>query len=142
MSTIQGNFLSPGVQEEVKWYLSDPEKGRPKPSPFESHHTEDERSYVDLERHADDEAESRFTMRRDPRGKRGKEEDEGKTVDVVLSDMSAPWEQTTGFYKRSLSDPYHRMMNTTGIPFRDHAGSMVCIASFAAMGTDIGCVRM
>lgn len=46
-------------------------------------------------------------------------------VDVVLSDMSAPWEQTEGFWKRSLSDPYYRMMNTSGINFRDHAGSMV-----------------
>jgi 21S rRNA (uridine2791-2'-O)-methyltransferase len=42
-------------------------------------------------------------------------------VDVVLSDMSAPWEQTTGFWKRSLSDPYYRMMNTSGMSFRDHA---------------------
>ena len=47
------------------------------------------------------------------------------TVDVVLSDMSAPWFQTTGFGKRSLSDPYNRMMNTSGIGFKDHAGSMV-----------------
>lgn len=46
-------------------------------------------------------------------------------VDVVLSDMSAPWEQTTGFWKKSLSNPYIRMMNTSGINFRDHAGSMV-----------------
>jgi hypothetical protein len=49
-----------------------------------------------------------------------------QTVDVVLSDMSAPWVQTKGFFKRSLSNPYHRMMNTSGVSFRDHAGSMVC----------------
>ena len=49
----------------------------------------------------------------------------GRTVDVVLSDMSAPFDQTTGFWKRSLSDPYYRMMNTSGINFKDHAGSMV-----------------
>lgn len=49
-------------------------------------------------------------------------------VDVVLSDMCEPWEQTTGFWKRSLSDPYIRMMNTTGIKFSDHAGSMVCLS--------------
>jgi 21S rRNA (uridine2791-2'-O)-methyltransferase len=49
----------------------------------------------------------------------------GRMVDVVLSDMSAPWEQTTGFWKRSLSNPYIRMMNTSGINFKDHAGSMV-----------------
>ena len=50
---------------------------------------------------------------------------EKRMVDVVLSDMSAPWEQTTGFHKKSLSDPYYRMMNTSGMAFRDHAGSMV-----------------
>jgi 21S rRNA (uridine2791-2'-O)-methyltransferase len=44
---------------------------------------------------------------------------------VVLSDMSEPWDQTAGFYKKSLSDPYFRMMNTSGNAFRDHAGSIV-----------------
>jgi 21S rRNA (uridine2791-2'-O)-methyltransferase len=51
--------------------------------------------------------------------------DTQRTVNVVLSDMSAPWHQTTGFWKRSLSNPYYRMMNTSGVTFRDHAGSMV-----------------
>jgi hypothetical protein len=50
-----------------------------------------------------------------------------KTVDVVLSDMCAPWDQTTGFWKRSLSEPYRRMMNTSGVAFKDHVGSMVSI---------------
>jgi hypothetical protein len=48
-------------------------------------------------------------------------------VDVILSDMSAPWMQTAGFWKRSLSNPYIRMMNTSGINFKDHAGSMVSL---------------
>ena len=39
--------------------------------------------------------------------------------------MSAPWDITSGFWKRSLSDPYYRMMNISGTSFRDHAGSMV-----------------
>lgn len=43
----------------------------------------------------------------------------------MLSDMSAPWDQTTGFSMNSLSNPYRRLMNTSGMPFRDHAGSMV-----------------
>ncbi|CCF40157.1 ribosomal RNA methyltransferase MRM2 [Colletotrichum higginsianum] len=38
--------------------------------------------------------------------------------------MSAPWDQTSGFGVNSLSNPYHRMMNTSGVAFRDHAGSM------------------
>jgi 21S rRNA (uridine2791-2'-O)-methyltransferase len=54
-----------------------------------------------------------------------------RTVDVVLSDMCEPWLQTSGFWKRSLSNPYNRMMNTSGNNFRDHAGSMVCLLIIA-----------
>lgn len=39
--------------------------------------------------------------------------------------MSAPWDQTSGFNVNSLSNPYYRLMNTSGMAFRDHAGSMV-----------------
>ena len=127
-----------GVQAEVKKFLRDPNRGRPKPQLFETAHTEDdeievverERSYIEMERHGEDGEDGTSGevrgMRR--RGRRlQEEEEEGKCVDVVLSDMSAPWEQTTGFWKRSLSDPYIRMMNTSGINFKDHAGSMVSI---------------
>ena len=51
---------------------------------------------------------------------------EGRVVNVVLSDMSEPWPQTTSTWIKSVSNPYRRMMNTSGMPFRDHAGSMVC----------------
>lgn len=79
-------------------------------------------SYIELVRHADD---VHLPEERDG-SKAREEQEEGRMVDVILSDMSAPWDQTTGFWKRSLSDPYIRMMNTTGIKFSDHAGSMVC----------------
>lgn len=39
--------------------------------------------------------------------------------------MSAPWDQTAGFGANTLSNPYRRLMNTSGNAFRDHAGSMV-----------------
>lgn len=39
--------------------------------------------------------------------------------------MSEPWPQTSGFTSNTLSRPYHRLMNTSGMAFRDHAGSMV-----------------
>lgn len=39
--------------------------------------------------------------------------------------MSEPWPQIHGFAVNSLSNPYARMMNTSGIAFKDHAGSMV-----------------
>ncbi|PON20424.1 ribosomal RNA methyltransferase MRM2 [Trichoderma gamsii] len=46
------------------------------------------------------------------------------SIQIVLSDMSAPWEQTSGFSSKTLSNPYDRLMNTSGIASRDHAGSM------------------
>ncbi|KAI9764388.1 MAG: 2' O-ribose methyltransferase [Candelina submexicana] len=142
-SSIQGNFLSPAVQAEVKTFLRDPARGRPRQQRLFSDNDEEsgsltvedleerERGYIDLERRQDvkikEEGEGEHTG---GMSKRTKEEEEGRVVDVVLSDMSAPWEQTTGFWKRSLSDPYFRMMNTSGMSFRDHAGSMdLCSAA-------------
>lgn len=91
-----------------------------------------ERGYIDIERQAhmegleikavEEGAETKVAAKLSP-----KEQDlrKGRVVDVVLSDMSEPWDQVAGFYKKSLSDPYFRLMNTSGVPFRDHAGSMV-----------------
>jgi 21S rRNA (uridine2791-2'-O)-methyltransferase len=132
VSTIQGNFLSAEVREEVKRFLSDPDRGRPKEqligfqeSP--SHNVSQSADYTSLQHNEDglgakDQSSEKEVVRRTKR----REVDSRKVVDIVLSDMSAPWEQTTGFWKRSLSDPYIRMMNTSGIAFKDHAGSMVC----------------
>ncbi|KAJ4395890.1 2' O-ribose methyltransferase [Gnomoniopsis smithogilvyi] len=77
----------------------------------------DRPSYIDLEKAAalDIEAVEAET------------EDGGRMVDVVISDMSEPWPQTTGFMSNTLSNPYRRLMNTSGISFRDHAGSMTDI---------------
>lgn len=135
VSTIQGNFLSNEVREEVKRFLRDPDRGRPNQA-LSDDDIIDAPSYIDLERHLD---EITPVVKE---GKDGKEEGEkklsmkrrtlhvGRVVDIVLSDMSAPWDQTTGFWKRSLSDPYIRMMNTSGINFKDHAGSMVSFYPF------------
>ena len=115
MSTIQGNFLSAEVQAEVIRFLRDPESLDSAPEFL---------STASLEEVKDNVVAENVIIKRTTRRKR-KEEGKEKMVDVVLSDMSAPWEQTTGFWKRSLSDPYIRMMNTSGISFKDHAGSMV-----------------
>ena len=128
MSTIQGNFLSTGVQNEVKRFLADADLGRPKQSHFLTADTPDkffneDQSYIDLERCTDTEvAKLELAAKR----KKKVQDLPGRVVDVVLSDMSAPWDQTSGFWKRSLSDPYFRMMNTSGINSKDHVGSMVC----------------
>jgi 21S rRNA (uridine2791-2'-O)-methyltransferase len=131
VSTIQGNFLSKAVQEEVKRFLSDPDRGRPRDQ-LTRH--DDDPSQVDLTNDTDLErqggAAQDISSNSDSGviGSKSRTEVEGmpKMVDVVLSDMCAPWEQTTGFWKKSLSGPYNRMMNTSGINFKDHAGSMVC----------------
>ena len=148
-STIQGNFLSPEVQAEVRAYVQDPQRGRPRKRTVlqrqEDSSEEDtemseqeleelERGYIDLERAARLDAcegdRASGKPRNGEKGKRlalkGKDEAQGRTVDVVLSDMSAPWDQTTGLWVKSISNPYNRMMNTSGIAFKDHADSMVC----------------
>ena len=138
VSTIQGNFLSPAVQDEVKRFLRESDRGRIKQEPSfiaedggdqmtEEDLEESSRSYLELEKRA----ELGSSSQADPAAQyqRGGRTGNGKVdsgmVDVVLGDMSEPWEQTEGFWKRSLSDPYYRMMNTSGVNFRDHAGSMV-----------------
>lgn len=131
MSTIQGDFLSPAVQSYVQEFLGDPARGRPRnPSIFgsesdqkgeltEEEFEERQRGYIDREKSA--------SIPTEPIEDTLENEAKKWTVDVVLSDMSEPWDQTTGFWKRSLSNPYHRMMNTSGVNFRDHAGSIVSI---------------
>ena len=85
-----------------------------------------QRGYIDQERRADLRLdEDMGETGREPKTLVERDRAIGRVADVVLSDMWEPWPQTTGFWKRSLSDPYHRMMNTSGMNFRDHAGSMV-----------------
>ncbi|KAK1713132.1 FtsJ-like methyltransferase [Colletotrichum lupini] len=134
VSTIQGNFLSPDVQGMVKDYLErarhrkrnslpaeedEEQENDEEESPADSEATviEEKPSYIDMERAAFETSST---------AKDGSEAKKGRLVDdqIMLSDMSAPWDQTSGFGVNSLSNPYHRMMNTSGMAFRDHAGSM------------------
>jgi 21S rRNA (uridine2791-2'-O)-methyltransferase len=143
VSTIQGNFLSEEVRREVRAYVQDASRGRARTRsihpPSSSAADEDGidpewdnvgRSYVEMERSAhldtSDEAEVGGLVEGVAAlSVKGRDEAEGRVVDVVLSDMCAPWAQTTGTWIKSVSDPYRRMMNTSGIGFKDHAGSMV-----------------
>ena len=124
MSTIQGNFLSPAVQQQVRDFVRDANNGRPNGESTKLMSAGDSESDTDEPMREDDliaAAKSKLENEQNL-------EDGERMVDVVLSDMSAPWDQTTGFWKRSLSDPYRRMMNTSGVSFRDHIGSMVCVS--------------
>ena len=140
VSTFQGDFLSPTVQSMVKTFITDSHKQKA-PAASEEELSEegvavDEPSYFEMASEAVKEEEG---------GRKGADATKGRLVDVseirakdggcangeqvVLSDMSAPWEQTTGYNVNTLSNPYIRLMNTSGNAFRDHAGSMVRLFS-------------
>ena len=142
VSTLQGDFLSPEIRDEVRNFVQDPQKGKAKVErgPLsrsaddddgdsggltEEELDEEGRGLIERERKLDDEANG--TDFRDHEGLSQKRLDlaEGRVVNVVLSDMSEPWPQTSSSWIKSVSNPYYRMMNTSGMAFRDHAGSMV-----------------
>lgn len=142
VSTIQGNFLSPEIREEVRNFVQDPARGRARSTgqlsrtwDDEDGLTEDElelesRGVLGRERLQDEETATPVMVDDEGGEKAGftqKELDrvEGRVVNVVLSDMSEPWPLTTSRWIKSVSNPFHRMMNTSGMAFRDHAGSMV-----------------
>ncbi|OXV06616.1 hypothetical protein Egran_05616 [Elaphomyces granulatus] len=126
VSTIQGNFLSPSIQAYAYEFLRDPNRGRPRASRFsDGLNIPPERSFHDSQQNRADQGKQLSLGDMETKDSMYPNGIESEwTVDVVLSDMSAPWDQTTGFWNRSLSDPHYRMMNTSGISFKDHAGSM------------------
>ncbi|KAG4264245.1 hypothetical protein FPRO03_08500 [Fusarium proliferatum] len=134
VATFQGDFLSPVVQEMVKNFIleshQNPSIGQETvesdSSVAEEGITVDRPSYLDMERH---------TGQNEPPPS-GLEGSSKRIVDVVLSDMSAPWEQTTGFSVKTLSNPYHRLMNTSGNGFRDHVGTKDLCAAALQFASD------
>ena len=138
VSTIQGNFLSDAVQQKVKIFVRDPERGKSKEQKFlssesaENPNSEDDLAQLSTKVLAEHDSLDKhrtydIDMSRYDVSQTKTEERIGRVVDVVLSDMSAPWTQEVAYGKKSLSDPYFRMMNTSGNRFRDHAGSMVSL---------------
>ena len=142
VSTIQGDFLSPDVQAEIKSFLRDPDRGRlrrplmfgmpetPSDGHIDQGLLEDaEGGYLERESHiAVEEAEQHHQENMASEQEQGPEQEhehQDKCIDVVLSDMCEPWDPLDGLYKKSISNPYYRLMNTSGNAFRDHAGSMV-----------------
>ena len=117
VSAIQGDFTSADVRDEVRRFVSEASKGKLRPPVYANIQegdtivSQEEGGYLELER----------TSREQER------EHDDKCVDVVLSDMCEPWDLIEGHHKRTLSNPYRRMMNTSGNAFRDHVGSMVRI---------------
>ena len=135
VSTIQGDFLSEVVQDEVKRFISEPSKSAQTqsfPRVFDKNYTMTELgdvvSFVPVTTKSILPTLPRVGSK-ESYPKIGSSGDAmvARMVDVVLSDMSAPRKLKPGFWKRSLAEPYCRMMNTSGMAFRDHAGSMVSI---------------
>ncbi|KAI7773324.1 hypothetical protein LA080_011228 [Diaporthe eres] len=142
VTSIQGDFLSPRVRALVKDVLVEQvrrkERDRQERQQIDAASSASERveaegesaegsvvaqqpSYIDQEKQATQDIEAASEA----------EEEAQRMVDVVISDMSEPWPQTSGFSSRTLSNP-HRLMNTSGINFKDHAGSMdLCYAALA-----------
>ncbi|KAL6911081.1 23S ribosomal RNA methyltransferase [Trichoderma evansii] len=127
VATFQGDFLSPVVQQLVKEFITQTHYDRLSRTARSDSNSEDDLnsnnavieqpSYIDLERYSTESSKPASDgISTKPTSK--------YLVDIVLSDMSAPWEQTSGFSSKSLSNPYDRLMNTSGIASRDHAGSM------------------
>jgi 21S rRNA (uridine2791-2'-O)-methyltransferase len=155
VSTIQGDFLSPDVQAEIKSFLRDPERGRlrrplmfgmPETTPSDDGHIdqgllEDAESggYLERESHiAVEEAEQQQHQEKNMASEQTQEhEHQDKCIDVVLSDMWEPWDPLDGLYKKSISNPYYRLMNTSGVAFRDHAGSMVSFRISCFLSTSV-----
>jgi len=97
-------------------WLSDSNRGRTSESI-------QEKSYIDMEREIDRESS-------------GDQTDE-LTVDVILSDLLEPWPQVDGFWKKSLTNAYFRMANTSGIAVRDHGTSMDLCDGVLAFAIDV-----
>ncbi|KAI7090994.1 hypothetical protein KC356_g984 [Hortaea werneckii] len=142
VSTLQGDFLSGEIREELRRFVVE---GQGRPRRIEEMvrregEGEDEgdgwteeqleregRGVVELERasgqqEADMPSEGRRTDKR--LSQRQADEAEGRVVNVVLSDMCEPWPLVASSWIKSVSNPWRRMMNTSGLSFRDHAGSM------------------
>ena len=143
VSTIQGNFLSQEVREEVRRYVLDAQRGRMRDSGQLSRNDEDldgvgltevdleeqGRGIIERERGRDGDAAHKILgsegAKEDSLNQKAQDAAEGRVVNVVLSDMSEPWPLVASTWIKSVSNPYRRMMNTSGMAFRDHAGSMV-----------------
>jgi 21S rRNA (uridine2791-2'-O)-methyltransferase len=138
VSTLQGDFLSPAIREELVKFVREGGKKAKRSgkgllaleSGNEDAASEDDSiheqgSIVESMKRKDSVIDS-FGNLEISTSSKDMDVEEGRVVDVVLSDMSEPWPLTASSWIRSVSNPYYRMMNTSGMAFRDHAGSMVC----------------
>lgn len=102
VSAIQGNFLSAGVQAEVRRMLS---------------RAPSERAQFPLQPQSGTQTVSEGGVKSNVRRREAK-------ADIVLSDMCVIWPQVGGFWLNSINTPYNRLQSTSGLVVKDHAESM------------------
>lgn len=142
VTAIQGNFLTKSVQDQVRKLVCDPDLGRKIPKGrilIEGEEGTDD-SPQDVERTIDGEEihlkELEMRMAKtaievengsndDTTHNSNDSNNDKYNVDVILSDMCAPLNQSTGFWLRSVNDPFVRMANISGLAVRDHGASIV-----------------
>lgn len=134
-NALQGNFLSAEIRDEVRKFVSDRSRGRVRRKNIVDEEVTEEdlrdenRGIIELERYAAIQEESNIQdVPRENMSQEQLDRVEGRVVDVVLSDMCEPWPLVASTWVRSVSNPYRRLMNTSGIMARDHGGSMVSVA--------------
>lgn len=129
MSTLQGDFLSESVQGRLREFVREWDGlGRGAQEHDEDGVEEEQQGVIERARIASP-ASSTATENAETSSKKSSQREQdvalGRVVDVVLSDMCAPWPLELNTWIKSVNTPFRRMMNTSGNGFRDHAGSMV-----------------
>jgi 21S rRNA (uridine2791-2'-O)-methyltransferase len=160
VSALQGDFLSAGVQGLVRDFVREWKSGEAEETVGED---EELRSVVERARgnvvavgegegtgtattigEAETEVPSPVVEKKTPKKAKklssaALDLQQGRVVDVVLSDMCAPFPGLElSSWVNSVNRPYRRMMNTSGNPFRDHAGSIVRHAGLGARESSDG----
>lgn len=144
VSALQGDFLSESVQGLVRDFVRE-WKGREHGGVGEDgeegdgevrsvlerarEHEHEQEHGVEVVEAATEEEKDKHKKKDKKLSAKAQDLQQGRVVDVVLSDMCAPFPGLEiASWINSVNRPYRRMMNTSGNPFRDHAGSIVrCI---------------
>lgn len=126
--TIQGNIMLKHVQSQIRLFFAELHRSRQgephKPGMArhrDSHETEASSYYEEI---GDEPVHEPPVVRAGASNPDGTE----FPVDVIISDMCAST-RPNAYHSNTTNLPFYRLANTTGIKFRDHLSSMVCIAS-------------
>lgn len=137
-STLQGNILSKGTHQQIKNFftLSELEKkdeifndveiitsSKSTPEPMESDASILEKE-IEVSQLMGKELSNKDNGPAADPASSGSDLTASYPVDVVLSDMYAPFVRDSGFSSATTNNPYLRMANTTGLALKDHVMSM------------------